>query len=164
MWSCVEAVRQEVTRTMQFGLQDEMASRVTLATPRTPEYRTMSLLAQFYSKPKYLFKISRSAFFPVPGVDSAMVHFELLPEADRPHVASPTQFWTLVKAAFSQRRKTLRNSLKPLYSAEAVVAALDSLGLPLTVRAEELTLTDFVSLFSALQHGQQQQGQAVPQQ
>lgn len=95
----------------------------------------MSLFAQFYSKPTYLFKISRSAFFPVPGVDSALVHFELLAEPERPQVSSPTQFWTLVKSAFSQRRKTLRNSLKSLYDAEAVVAALTSLGLPHTVRA-----------------------------
>lgn len=117
----------------------------------------MSIFVQFYSKPTYLFKISRKAFFPIPGVDSAFVHFRLLAQMERPQVSSEDRFWSLVKHAFSQRRKTLRNSLKPLYSANAVVEALRSLGLNDMVRAEELTLADFVALYATLDAGNEVQ-------
>ncbi len=131
-------------------MQEEVANRVASATPRTAEYRAMSIFVQFYSIPKYLFKISRQAFFPVPGVDSAFVHFRLLAELERPCVSNQDHFWALVKCAFSQRRKTLRNSLKSLYNADTVVESLKSIGLNDMVRAEELTLANFVALFSAL--------------
>eukprot|EP00884_Botryococcus_braunii_P007266 jgi/Botrbrau1/16540/Bobra.0327s0007.1 len=131
-------------------LQEEVANRVTSAMPGTSEYRAMSIFVQFYSVSKYLFRISRKAFFPVPGVDSAFVHFRLLAVGERPWVSNQDRFWALVKSAFSQRRKTLRNSLKSLYNAEAVVEGLRSLGLNDMVRAEELTLANFVALFSAL--------------
>jgi 16S rRNA (adenine1518-N6/adenine1519-N6)-dimethyltransferase len=134
-------------------MQEEMAIRVSLAMPRTPDYRAMSLFVQFYSEPKYLFKISRNAFYPKPGVDSAFVHFHLLPEVERLQVSNPPQFWALVQSAFSQRRKTLRNSLKSCYAPDAVVQSLKSLGLSEMTRAEELTLTEFVSLFSMLETG-----------
>ncbi len=127
-----------------------MATRFALSAPRASDYRAMSVYVNFYSRPAYLFKISRHAFFPVPGVDSALTHFRLVPAAERHSVASEKRLWALVRAAFSQKRKSLRNSLKPLFDGDVIVSALEARGLSATARAAELGVDDYVALYFAL--------------
>ena len=97
---------QEAVLTMQ----KEVAERL-VATPRTKAYGILSVLMQLYANPKYLFSVSRHVFTPQPNVTSAAVRC-LYDTAEEPE----TDFeWmrTLVRAAFNQRRKMLRNSLSP---------------------------------------------------
>ena len=91
-------------------MQKEVAERL-VAEPRTKAYGILSVLMQLYANPEYLFSVSRHVFTPQPNVTSATVRCTYDPEAD-PDIAFD---WirTLVRAAFNQRRKMLRNSLSP---------------------------------------------------
>ena len=77
-------------------LQDEVAQRLTAATPG--DYRAMNIEVAFFSRPRYLFKVDRSAYFPVPKCDGAMVDFELRPAAARPQLPmTDAQFLGVVR-------------------------------------------------------------------
>jgi 16S rRNA (adenine1518-N6/adenine1519-N6)-dimethyltransferase len=125
---------------MLFMLQKEVVDRIT-AAPDSSDYGRLSVMVQYYCEPHYLLKIGPGAFTPPPKVDSAVVY--LKPWATPPHVANDEeQFGKLVQQAFSQRRKTLRNTLKGLITAEQ----MESLGIDPTRRAETLAVADFVKL------------------
>ncbi len=105
----------------------------------------LSVMVQYYCEPHYLLKIGPGAFTPPPKVDSAVVY--LKPWATPPHLANDEeQFGKLVQQAFSQRRKTLRNTLKDLLTAEQI----ESVGIDPTRRAETLAVEDFVNLANLL--------------
>lgn len=131
-------------------IQEEVAQRLVSPAPDRWEYRAMSVFVHFYSDPRYCFRIPREKYFPVPGVDGALVTFRLRPPADRPAVPSEPDFLKLVNRAFSTRRKMLRNCLKPLYSPEEVTAALERLTINPLVRAQELSVAQFAALHRAL--------------
>lgn len=98
-------------------------------------------MVQYYCDTHYLLKIGPGAFSPPPKVDSAVVYLQ--PWATPPHVANdPEHFADLVAQAFSQRRKTLRNTLKGMVTAEQ----MESVGIDPQRRAETLTVADFVNL------------------
>lgn len=80
---------------------------------------------------------------------------------DHPQVESERAFFSLVRAAFSSRRKMLRNNLRPHNSVEQVEAALVSLGLPATARPQELTLAEFLGVYGIL-GGPWNEEQAAP--
>lgn len=131
-------------RDMLFMLQKEVVDRLT-AEPDSSDYGRLSVMVQYYCEPHYLLKIGPGAFTPPPKVDSAVVY--LKPWATPPHVANDTaQFGKLVQQAFSQRRKTLRNTLKGLLSAEQI----ESVGIDPVRRAETLAVEDFVNLANLL--------------
>ena len=90
-------------------VQKEAAQRIT-ALPGTRAVGAVSLAVRYYSEPKVLFPVSRGSFLPAPDVDSTVIRLDLLshPPIDIPDEGS---FFQVVKAAFSQRRKTLSNSL-----------------------------------------------------
>lgn len=129
-------------------LQHEVAARLTQETPGGPDWRAMNIIVQYMSHPKYLFKIDRRKYVPAPKCHGAVVDFRLRPPDDRPAVprGDEAHFIKLVKKAFLQRRKALRNSLQPLVNPEQAVAALEAAGLTSDARAQELGLDEFVKL------------------
>jgi 16S rRNA (adenine1518-N6/adenine1519-N6)-dimethyltransferase len=92
--------------------------------------------------------IPRTVFLPVPNVDSVMVRLARRPDA--PDAAGFERLSTLIEAAFSQRRKTLRNTLRALAAPEVVTAAAAAAGVDLADRAEGLEPQDFIRLGAAL--------------
>ncbi len=121
--------------------QREVAMRI-VAKPDTEHYGRLSVLAQWRTRAKILFDVSRSAFVPPPSVTSSIVRLEPLAEPVAPaHLADLER---VTKAAFGQRRKMLRQSLKSLGpDAEDRVRAA---GIDPTARAETLSVTDFAAL------------------
>jgi len=119
--------------------QKEVAERI-VAAPGTSAYGRLSVLAQFRSNATLSFPVHRSAFVPPPKVTSAIVH--LTPAAQPDGVRMKT-LERLTAAAFGQRRKMLRQSLK---SVEGAVDALNALDIDPTRRAETLEVAEFVTL------------------
>lgn len=124
--------------------QREVAGRI-IAAPGTSAYGRLSVLAQWRAEAEIAFVVSPRAFTPPPKVTSAVVH--LTPEPPRREV-SPALVEQVTKAAFGQRRKMLRQSLKPLGGDP--LALLEAAGLPETARAEEITIDGFCRLAQAL--------------
>lgn len=125
---------------MHFMLQKEVVDRLA-AQPGENHYGRLGIMAQYYCKVEPLFIVPPEAFDPVPKVDSAIVR--LVPYAELPHVAKDLRtLENVVRTAFSQRRKTLRNNLKTLVSAEQ----LEALSIDPSIRPERLALTDFIRI------------------
>jgi len=123
--------------------QQEVARRIVSA-PGSGEYGRLAALAQWRSTAKLAMKVHRSAFTPPPKVMSAIVHVEPAPAPDGVELRTLER---LTEAAFGQRRKMLRQSLKGV---EGALSALESLGIDATRRAETLAVADFVALARAL--------------
>ena len=119
--------------------QQEVAQRI-VAAPGTGAYGRLAVLAQWRSTAKLAMKVHRSAFTPPPKVMSAVVHVE---PAAQPEGVSPRTLERVTEAAFGQRRKMLRQSLKSLPGA---VQALERLAIDTQRRAETLSVAEFVSL------------------
>lgn len=124
-------------------VQEEVARRF-VALPDSRAYSSFTLFLNFYSHPKYGFKVSRHCFYPEPSVDSAVVLFNLHPPFP---VSDSEAFFKMTRTAFEQRRKMLRSSLKSLYPTHQIEKALFSLNLPPTTRPERLSLEQFATLF-----------------
>lgn len=119
--------------------QQEVAQRI-VAAPNTSAYGRLAVLAQWRSAAKIAMKVHRSAFTPPPKVMSAVVH---LTPTDMPTDTSARMLERVTEAAFGQRRKMLRQSLKGLPGA---LDALAALGIDETRRAETLTVAEFVAI------------------
>lgn len=120
-------------------LQKEVIDRMA-AEPGNKIYGRLSVMLQQRYKIENLFNVPPTAFFPPPKVDSAIAQLTLFNNSVE--VNNYTQFEKIVKQAFSQRRKTLRNTLKELLTSEQI----ESIGINPSVRAETLTVDDFVHL------------------
>jgi 16S rRNA (adenine1518-N6/adenine1519-N6)-dimethyltransferase len=120
--------------------QREVAERI-VATPGTKAYGRLSILGQWRTKARIAFDVPAQAFTPPPKVTSSVVHVrpDGMPEAVLPH-----RLEALTAAAFSQRRKMLRQSLKSITGDAS--AWLEGLGIDPTCRAEQLSVADFVHL------------------
>jgi 16S rRNA (adenine1518-N6/adenine1519-N6)-dimethyltransferase len=136
---------REKMPSMTLLMQKEVAKRIT-ASHVDKEYGVLSISTQLYTKPSLKFTVSRKAFLPPPDVDSAVVHFEV---STSPffNVQDEKFFLKIVKTAFSQRRKTLTNSLKTF---EGIKDALLKAGIDPRLRAENLSIEDYVRLLNAL--------------
>jgi len=129
---------------MHFMLQKEVVERMA-ATPGSRQYGRLSVMLQYRCEVIHLFNIGPGAFSPPPKVESAFVR--LVPYASPPvQVNDEVVFERLVRQAFSQRRKTLRNTLRDLLAAETISA----LGIAPTARAETLTISDFAALANSV--------------
>jgi 16S rRNA (adenine1518-N6/adenine1519-N6)-dimethyltransferase len=129
---------------MTFMLQKEVVLRM-VAAPNTADYGRLSVMLQYFYEMEYLFDVAPEAFDPPPKVDSSIVH--LRPYSQPPvHVGDFDKFSQLVAQAFSQRRKTLRNNLKGLLSAEV----MENLEISPQARAETLSLAEFAQLANAI--------------
>lgn len=142
-------------------------------------YRAMSVRARFFSQPTYLFSIPRNAYYPQPRVTSCLVRFRLRRPEEYPELrGTPAEFCNFVNLvgvlpnapvllssagrihqklaalissqAFLSRRKQLKNNCARIYGEEAVAAALRSIGLDDRIRAERLTMPQFVQVFNLL--------------
>ena len=122
--------------------QREVAERIT-AQPGTKAYGRLSVLAQWRTRPRIVFDVDRRAFTPPPSVTSSIV--ELIPREAPLAEANPLMLERVVAAAFGQRRKMLRASLKTLGFGDPI-AFLDAAAIDPTRRAEELTVENFCAL------------------
>jgi 16S rRNA (adenine1518-N6/adenine1519-N6)-dimethyltransferase len=119
--------------------QKEVAERI-VAQPGTSSYGRLSVAAQWRSRPRIALRVNRSAFVPPPKVTSAVVH--IVP-ADQPEGVDPRMIERVTEAAFGQRRKMLRSSLKTLPGA---LEAAEAIGIDVRRRAETLSVAEFVTL------------------
>ena len=129
-------------------LQKEVVARM-LAKPGSKTYGSLSVHLQSRAAPVFLFDVPPNSFFPPPKVVSSVVRLVLYP-APKVGSVEPAYFDKVVTAAFSQRRKTIVNSLKALYGRDEAHAALEAAGIDPGIRAEKLDLSGFVRLAEAL--------------
>lgn len=126
-------------RSATLMFQREVADRI-VATPGSKDYGRLSILAQWRSEARIAMNVHRSAFVPPPKVMSAVVH--IVP-AEMPAGVKPEVLERLTEAAFGQRRKMLRSSLKEMPGA---LAALENLGIDSSRRAETVSVPEFVEI------------------
>ena len=133
-------------------LQDEAARRLAGAREGDGDWRGASALARYFSDPEVLFGISASCFLPRPRVDSAFVRFRLKrPEERVPRASDEKLLRAVIRAAFAQRRKALRNSLGALVGCAEASAAISAAGLdPLSARADAVSVPQFVAIANAI--------------
>ena len=131
-------------RDMHFMLQKEVVDRMA-AGPGSKVYGRLSVMLQAYCHVTPLFNVPPGAFRPPPKVDSAVVR--LVPRAPETiGIADPEKYSAVVRDAFGQRRKTLRNALSKLCDAAAIEAA----GIRPDARAEQIEVADFLRLANHL--------------
>ena len=131
-------------------IQKEVADRIT-AQPGTKDYGAISVLCQFYTKPELVCNVGAELFVPPPKVDSAVVKMAF---RDEPavEVKDEKMFFRIVKAAFSQRRKTLLNCLAanfPINKSD-LTNIMESVDIAPTRRGETLSLEEFATLSEAI--------------
>ena len=126
-------------RSLTLMFQKEVAERI-VAQPGSEAYGRLSVAAQWRSRPRLAMTVNRSAFVPPPKVTSAVVH--IVP-TEQPHGVDPRIIERLTEAAFGQRRKMLRSSLKQVSGA---LDAAEALGIDIQRRAETLGVTEWVEL------------------
>jgi dimethyladenosine transferase len=149
-----------LTKTIESGLfskltvmmQREVALRIC-AAPGTSDYGAFTLYCNYYTRPELQFEVPPDCFLPAPKVTSAVITMTLL---DEPPVAVRDErlLFSLIKASFAQRRKTLVNALFAVFGdrfgKEELVAMLQALDLPADVRGERLSLAQFALLADAM--------------
>ena len=132
-------------------VQKEVAERI-VAKPGGRDYGVLSVSLQYYADCSKVLDVPAEYFEPRPKVDSAVVHMVLKKERlFEPGSKDEKQFFAVVKAAFSQRRKTLLNSLAAAYGKQRVSAALEAAGIESSRRPETLAIEEFKALTEALE-------------
>jgi len=132
-------------------IQKEVADRLS-ALPGGKDYGAITLAVNYYTKVECLFDVPPECFYPAPKVNSTVIKFII---NDKPPVSPiSTEFmFSVIKAAFAQRRKTLVNALSNAFreiDREEIIKALDKLGLDPNIRGERLSLEDFCNLSNIL--------------
>jgi 16S rRNA (adenine1518-N6/adenine1519-N6)-dimethyltransferase len=130
-------------RSLTLMFQREVAERI-VATPGSKDFGRLSVLSQWRSEAKIVLNVHRSAFVPPPKVMSAVVH--IVPK-EMPPLVDPKVLERLTEAAFGQRRKMMRSSLKAMPGA---LDALEKLGIDSSRRAETVSVAEFVGIASLL--------------
>jgi 16S rRNA (adenine1518-N6/adenine1519-N6)-dimethyltransferase len=132
-----------------FLLQKEVADRVT-AQPGTKSFAPLSIFFQMDFETHIHFIVAPGSFVPPPRVQSALLSLNRRPEALFP-VKDRDRFRTFIRAAFAKRRKTLLNNLKTIgFSLPIIKESLDRVSLRDDMRAEQVSIAQFVSLFEFL--------------
>lgn len=131
-------------------VQKEAAQRIC-ADVGSRQSGAVTVSVNYYAKPEMLFSVSAGSFMPAPKVDSAVIRLNVLNEP-RISVSDEGRFFSVVKAAFSQRRKTLSNSLSSglSLSKSEVNKILVNCGIPVNTRAEQLKLENFADIANNL--------------
>lgn len=132
-------------------VQKEAAQRIC-AAPGSREVGAVSVAVQYYAQPKVLFPVSRGSFMPSPDVDSAVIRLDIRKEPPVT-VNKEENFFKVVKGAFSQRRKTLSNTLSSAFSMSKADVGLwlDRAGVAANLRAEQLSMEQFAQIANALE-------------
>jgi 16S rRNA (adenine1518-N6/adenine1519-N6)-dimethyltransferase len=133
-----------VIRDMHFMLQKEVVDRMA-AAPGSKVYGRLSVMLQARCRVTPLFKVPPGCFRPPPKVDSAVVRLEPRDPVEV-GLSAPARFEQVVRAAFSQRRKTLRNALSGVCMPEHI----EAVGIDPGARAEVVAVADYVALANAL--------------
>jgi 16S rRNA (adenine1518-N6/adenine1519-N6)-dimethyltransferase len=132
-------------QSMTLLMQREVAKRI-VASPGTKDYGVLSLSLQLRTKPELKFTVSKKVFSPPPKVDSSVVHFDILQKPPY-NIRDEKLFLDIVKTAFSQRRKTLVNSLKKFDGIQDLLQVAD---IDPKLRPGMLSMEDYARLSKAL--------------
>ena len=136
-------------------VQKEVAARMQ-AGPGTKDYGALSLAVQYYAEPYIAANVPPNCFIPRPNVGSAVIRLTKY-DAPRVQVDDEAMMFSVIRASFNQRRKTLQNGLNNSpevpYTKEQIVAAIEKLGTSPSVRGEALTLEQFAALTNNLTRG-----------
>ncbi len=137
-------------RSITVMVQKEAAQRIT-APLGTRAAGAVTASVSYYAEAKTLFKVSAGSFMPPPKVDSAVIRLDIRPQPPV-SVSDEALMFSVIRASFAQRRKTILNSLSnSLHLGKGdVSAALEKAGVSPTARAEQLTLGEFAAVANAL--------------
>ena len=127
-------------------VQKEVGDRIN-ASPRTRDYNSLTVFLNYFFNIKKLFNVSKNSFIPKPKVDSVML--ELSKKEVNDEVIDEDLLFRVIRDSFRYKRKNLRNNLKE-YNLEVILEALSKYNLDLTVRAEYLTLEQFIVIANQL--------------
>ena len=142
LFKCIEDIK--IIADLHFMLQKEVVDRM-IAAPSSSEYGRLSVMLQYYFAMEHLVHVPKESFDPEPKVESSFVR--LIPYDNYPFVANNIdQFGKIVKEAFSQRRKTIRNTLKNFMNAND----FENIDINPQLRAENLSVSDFVKISNYL--------------
>ena len=142
LFKCIDNILN--IKDLHFMLQKEVVDRM-VAIPSSPEYGRLSVMLQYYFAMEHLVDVPKESFEPEPKVESSFVR--LIPYEQYPFIANNIeQFARIVKEAFSQRRKTIRNTLKSFISEND----FEKIGINPRLRAENLSVSDFVKISNYL--------------
>ena len=130
-------------------IQLEVANRI-VARPGSREYGYLSAVCQFYTKPQIVLRIPPGAFRPPPKVNSALVQMALPGERQSLQLPDDDErgFLKFVQLCFKQKRKTLRNNLRPFVPDKRIQEALAQIGVRADCRAEQLSVPQLAGLFT----------------
>ncbi|MGD9402071.1 MAG: 16S rRNA (adenine(1518)-N(6)/adenine(1519)-N(6))-dimethyltransferase RsmA [bacterium] len=141
---------REHFKTAVITVQDEFAKRI-VAGPGTKDYSSLSILIRYRFEPEIMFQVKQTSFFPRPDVRSSVVRLSVL---ERPGVDVREEglFFQTIRAAFGQRRKTLRRSLRqiPGLTPETIEVVSRMSGVGSDRRPEDLSIEEFASLANAV--------------
>lgn len=133
-----------IFKVIYLTLQKELAKRL-IACPGSKAYGAFSCFVQFYTQPEILFPIKNSSFSPRPKVDSCFLRLKIL-YPPKQKVRNEKLLFRIIRLAFSQRRKLLKNNLSKITPESKVLHYLKACGLPANVRAENISLSHFIQL------------------
>lgn len=127
-------------------VQKEVGDRLS-ATVGSEDYGALSIEVQYLYDVKLEMNISKSVFYPMPNVDSAIISF--VPKIDR-NKEFEDRFFELVKNCFRMRRKTLNNNLKDIFDVEVIDRIYREMNFDKSVRAEQLSLDDYLNMYRVI--------------
>jgi 16S rRNA (adenine1518-N6/adenine1519-N6)-dimethyltransferase len=128
-----------------FLVQKEVAERIARDTKES----ILSMSVKIFGDPTYICTVKRGHFTPPPAVDSAIVAVNNINKTRLQSIPADT-FFTTLHAAFGQKRKQVAGNLRSLFSKETVTSTLVAMGVVPTVRAEDLSIEQFMALISTL--------------
>lgn len=133
-------------RSVTVMVQKEAAVRLC-AELGTRDVGAVSVCVRYFSEPEILFNVSRGSFMPPPNVDSCVIRLNIR-EKTPDGVTDEKRFFRVVRGAFSQRRKTLANSLSSALGIDKqeITQVIESVGLPSNIRPEQLKMEDFIAV------------------
>ena len=127
---------------MTIMVQKEVADRM-LATEKDKEYSSLSVFVKYYADAKKVTNVPKSVFMPQPKIDSTVLKLELRKYTDD---VDEEKLFSLIHAGFNKRRKTILNSLSDAVEKDKLRLAFEKLGIKDNLRAENLSLDDFINL------------------
>lgn len=135
-------------RSMTIMVQKEVADRM-LASEKDKDYSSLSVFVKYYSEAKFLTKVPKSVFMPQPKIDSAVLRLNLRVYDEK---VNKEKLFSLVKAGFLKRRKTILNSMSAVAQKDDLRKVFEKLNLKENLRAENLSLDDFINITNELEN------------
>lgn len=132
---------------MTIMVQKEVADRM-LATEKDKEYSSLSVFIKYFSEAEKITNVPKSVFMPQPKIDSTVLKLKLRKYRDD---VDESKLFAIVHAGFNKRRKTILNSLADAVDKEKLRLAFDKLGINEKLRAENLSLDDFIDLTKTIE-------------